>query len=156
MIINKKYFNLKSEVSSKLLELMNLAYHFFKTITEQAIKRDSFKTNKESAGGFYSNRVNFKIKSRFIPLRVEADAICIYCSECERICPTQALEVFSASRSKNKDKTKDHNKIILDISKCISCGLCTPICPTNYLEIRKINLDDKSSRLNLENNQFFR
>ncbi len=51
---------------------------------------------------------------------------CIYCSMCQRKCPTGALVV------NRNDKTW-----VIDRGRCISCGYCTEVCPKKVLTLKK-------------------
>lgn len=45
---------------------------------------------------------------------------CVQCSECERECPVDAIEV-------------PEEKPRLDEDRCIRCGRCAEVCPTSAL-----------------------
>ncbi len=56
--------------------------------------------------------------------RVDADK-CNGCTLCERVCPSDAVEVKSES-----------NKAVIDESLCFQCTNCQKICPKNAIEYK--------------------
>jgi len=60
--------------------------------------------------------------------------LCIGCTHCMRVCPTEALRVLNG-------------KAVLDPSKCIDCGECFRNCPVNAINIEQ---DDFNHIFNYE------
>lgn len=48
---------------------------------------------------------------------------CIFCKACEKICPTEAINV-----------NKEGKTISLDLAKCIFCEECLERCPKNAIK----------------------
>ena len=61
------------------------------------------------------------------PRLAYTEALCRYCGECERVCPTGAHS-FPVSG----DGKVAH---LLDWSKCVACGKCVDACPYGALEL---------------------
>jgi ech hydrogenase subunit F len=49
---------------------------------------------------------------------------CIFCTLCDKRCPTQALDVDKANK-----------KWRIDRLRCISCGYCVEVCPKKCLTL---------------------
>ncbi len=66
-------------------------------------------------------------------LRVDPDtqeAICVGCSMCERICPTQCISIeFNATDEGERDVVT----YTLDAGRCMYCGLCAKSCPVDAI-----------------------
>ena len=56
--------------------------------------------------------------------------LCIGCSHCVRICPTEALRVWSG-------------KAILEEVKCVDCGDCVRVCPVSAIGVEQNNIEKK-------------
>ena len=57
---------------------------------------------------------------------------CIGCKACERICPSDCIDV-EGKRPEGAKKMRA-TKFILDFSTCSLCGLCVDVCPTDTLQ----------------------
>lgn len=76
---------------------------------------------------FISKKKHYRTElERGLPELVNSSK-CSGCSDCESICPTNALAV-----SEVNDKL---DKIILDVKKCIFCGLCADVCEPQVLSL---------------------
>ncbi len=60
---------------------------------------------------------------------------CIACKMCEKVCPSECIDVNG--EKKEGDKKKSATNFDLDFTKCSLCGLCIEVCPTNALEHSK-------------------
>ena len=58
--------------------------------------------------------------------------ICIGCSHCVKVCPTEALRVWSG-------------KAIIDDTKCVDCGDCYRVCPVKAIFVKESDLDLRSN-----------
>lgn len=77
--------------------------------------------------GPYTTLYPLKKKEKFERTRgkIEIDMPqCIYCSMCQRRCPTGAIQVDKASASWGIDRLK-----------CIQCGYCCEVCPKKCLSM---------------------
>ena len=61
-------------------------------------------------------------------LKIDTD-LCIGCTHCMKICPTQALRVRNG-------------KAILDPNKCIDCGNCFRECPVRAIYIEQDDFNE--------------
>ncbi len=58
------------------------------------------------------------------------EAICVGCSMCARICPTQCISMeFFASEEGERDVVQ----YTLDAGRCMYCGLCAKSCPVDAI-----------------------
>jgi NADH-quinone oxidoreductase subunit I len=55
-------------------------------------------------------------------------SLCTSCDECQKICPTEALEISGT-------ESKEPEVFNLDVGKCIFCGLCAEVCPEKAIEM---------------------
>lgn len=53
---------------------------------------------------------------------------CIGCGQCERVCPTQAIEVVGEPPKR---------KIVHYVSRCCFCAQCVDVCPVKCLSMGK-------------------
>ncbi|MCA1670381.1 MAG: NADH-quinone oxidoreductase subunit I [Thermomicrobia bacterium] len=59
------------------------------------------------------------------------EAICVGCSMCERICPTQCISMeFTPGVG---DGERDVVVYTLDAGRCMYCGLCAKSCPVDAI-----------------------
>ncbi len=71
-----------------------------------------------------------KVLSRFenLPMNIVPERCCgrrthvSCCSECERVCPTGAIDLTSG--------------VEVDFAKCVGCGLCATLCPTGVFKLK--------------------
>jgi NADH-quinone oxidoreductase subunit I len=57
---------------------------------------------------------------------------CIGCKACERICPSDCIDV-EGKRPEGSKKMRA-TKFLIDFSTCSLCGLCVDVCPTDTLQ----------------------
>jgi NADH-quinone oxidoreductase subunit I len=55
-------------------------------------------------------------------------SVCISCDECQKICPTDALDISGV-------EGREPEVFNLDVGKCIFCGLCADVCPEGAIEM---------------------
>jgi NADH-quinone oxidoreductase subunit I len=55
---------------------------------------------------------------------------CISCSQCARICPSNAIKMYKTDAKKYPGLT---------YQRCIFCGFCVAICPVDALEMVKVH-----------------
>ena len=60
---------------------------------------------------------------------------CIGCGACARMCPQNAIKVFTET---GEDKKRRLTGFELDAGVCIWCGLCTEVCPTKAIVMSKV------------------
>ncbi len=58
---------------------------------------------------------------------------CIGCGQCQRICPTIAIQLEKLEE-KYSEKNKPNMYPNIDFGRCCFCDLCIEVCPTNALE----------------------
>jgi len=56
---------------------------------------------------------------------------CIVCLQCQRICPTQCIDIKGKPNPEGKGKVLESFDINFEI--CILCDLCTEVCPTEAI-----------------------
>jgi NADH-quinone oxidoreductase chain I len=61
----------------------------------------------------------------------EGKDLCIGCGLCARSCPSNAIEVVTSG----KGKERKLEKYTIDLSRCIYCGFCVEVCPQKALEM---------------------
>ncbi len=59
------------------------------------------------------------------------EAICVGCSMCERICPTQCISMEFTPGVGNGER--DVVVYTLDAGRCMYCGLCAKACPVDAI-----------------------
>lgn len=58
------------------------------------------------------------------------EAICVGCSMCERICPTQCISIEFTPADEGE---RDVVVYTLDAGRCMYCGLCAKSCPVDAI-----------------------
>ena len=62
---------------------------------------------------------------------------CTGCAECQKICPTQCIEVESEKNERNNRAWI--SKYEIDFSNCIFCGLCVEVCePKSLVQTKEV------------------
>ena len=62
------------------------------------------------------------------------DEICIGCTKCAIICPTECIDMVASEREvevKGGKKIVRRKKPVVHLFACIRCGLCEEYCPTD-------------------------
>ena len=89
--------------------------------------------------------INYPLERRDIPERFRlgtfgltvdketGDEDCIVCKLCERICPSQIIEIEIEKRD-GRGWAKIFN---LDLQSCIQCELCVQVCPVDAIIMMK-------------------
>ncbi len=89
--------------------------------------------------------INYPLEKRELPERLRlgtfgltanketGDENCIACKLCERICPSQIIEIEIEKRD-GRGWAKVFN---LDLQSCIQCELCVQICPVDAIIMMK-------------------
>lgn len=78
---------------------------------------------------------------------VEPDK-CIVCFQCQRICPTECIQLTGKPNPDPEKKTKALDTFDINFEICILCDLCTEVCPTeaivmtNNFELSAYSRDD--------------
>ncbi len=57
---------------------------------------------------------------------------CIACGQCEKVCPSDVIQVQGKKEQPKGPKVGTH--YVIDFSKCSLCGLCVEVCPTDTLQ----------------------
>lgn len=60
---------------------------------------------------------------------------CTGCGDCQKVCPTQCIDVESVSNPKNNRAWV--SKFEINYGNCIFCGLCVEACEPNSLQQTK-------------------
>jgi NADH-quinone oxidoreductase subunit I len=58
---------------------------------------------------------------------------CIVCMQCQRICPTQCINLTGKASTDPNKKGKVINTYDINFEICILCDLCTEVCPTEAI-----------------------
>lgn len=72
---------------------------------------------------------NIKLNSEFYhAISIDKD-ICIACSRCIKVCPTEAIRVYEGNAR-------------IDNNKCIDCGECYRVCPVHAVYVKQDDFSD--------------
>ena len=63
------------------------------------------------------------------------DDKCIGCTRCAKVCPTGAIEMYTAGEN---DKGKPVKRPKFDLNKCVCCEKCVEECPKDALCIKEV------------------
>jgi len=66
----------------------------------------------------------------------DGDQACIGCLQCERICPSQVIQVKAGGKRESPVTGKKRgyaDDFLLDQSACIYCELCVQVCPADAI-----------------------
>src|ERR1700738_104884 len=66
---------------------------------------------------------------RFRGQHIFHQAVCIGCTQCERVCPVIAIKMETHKDPTSRKVVTD--RFALDLGICYYCGLCEEVCPTD-------------------------
>lgn len=77
--------------------------------------------------------VPVKMPDRFRGIQHFDPDKCIVCHQCERICPTQCINLTGKPHPDPTKKGKVIDTYDINFEICILCDLCTEVCPTEAI-----------------------
>lgn len=92
--------------------------------------------------------VPMKMPDRFRGIQYVDPDKCIVCFQCQRICPTECIQLTGKPNPDPEKKTKALDTFDINFEICILCDLCTEVCPTeaivmtNNFELSAYSRDD--------------
>lgn len=125
MIVNLFSSGALHKVYCEVKNLLSLSLIFRNWREQKSVTKHGVKLNNI----FYNKYPQLKLDS-------QGNQICISCSLCQEVCPTQALEVKKTNLFNFPDGLKfgeAPKHIYLNVDKCIKCTLCVDVCPVDAL-----------------------
>ncbi|HEX7058139.1 MAG TPA: NADH-quinone oxidoreductase subunit NuoI [Bacilli bacterium] len=92
--------------------------------------------------------VPIKMPDRFRGVQHFVPDLCIVCYQCQKICPTQCINLTGKPNPDPEKKGKVISTYDINYELCILCDLCTEVCPTeailmtNNFELATYSRDD--------------
>lgn len=98
--------------------------------------------------------VPIKMPDRFRGIQHVREDKCIVCFQCQRICPTECINLSGKPNPDPEKKGKVLATFDINFELCILCDLCTEVCPTeaivmtNNFELAAYSRDELLKDLN--------